>query len=483
MSLFDASVHTVRGRVRSLQADMKRWMERASATGDLRQHNSQLTRLHDRLDSALMVAVAGRPIDLEVHPPFDGEMDEVPDYRRCVGSVHMLWEFFRDKLAQREMDAFAAHLGVGDDLAWACYEPFLTAATLAHPENFAAAAVKEPPLVFFSTDRTPFAQARTKTLHPAGLDAKDLEDFATELQRLPVPVIGMPWDVANRMPETTLIGHEVGHVIAEDLGLAAEAREAVQGADLADDPSGTSADGSRKGVWLAWSDEVFADVIGALTTGTAFVEGLTAEMAGGRDEIRLMPIDTGRPGKYPTPVLRVALCDEVLAAIGVSPPTGWWDTYGKQIVGNSRDFADDVPVIATALLGRQWDAIGGKRLTDILPWDAQHEADARKVAAKTLLREAVPVAFDVRRWVAAAMHAYRADPDTYTDLDLDDALATHIVRQRTAGVRSSRSLREQLIGPDEAPQPVDRAAQLRAADRRAGAELAERLKITRAEDH
>ena len=482
MSLFDASVYTVRARVRSLQADMARWVERASATGDLRQHNSQLTRLHDRLDSALAVAVAGRPIDLAVQPPFHGAIDEVPGYRRSVGSVHMLWEFFRDKLAQREMDAFAAHLGVGDDLAWACYEPFLTAATLAHPETFAAAAVKEPPLVFFSTDRTPFAQARTKTLHPAGLDAKDLEDFATELQRLPVPVIGMPWDVANRMPETTLVGHEVGHVIAEDLGLAAEARQAVQDANLADDPSDTSADGPRERVWLAWCDEVFADVIGVLATGTAFVEGLTAEMAGGREEIRLMPIDTGKPGRYPTPVLRVALCDEVLSAIGVSPPTGWRDTYGKQIVGNSRAFADDIPVIATALLGRHWDAIGAK-LTDILPWDAQHERDARKVAAKTLLREAVPVAFDVRCWVAAAMHAYRARPDTYTDLDLDKTLAAHIVGQRTAGVRSSRSLRERLIVHDEAPQPIDRAAQLRDADRRAGAELAERLKITRTEDH
>jgi hypothetical protein len=174
--------------------------------------------------------------------------------------------------------------------------------------------------------------------------------------------------------------------------------------------------------------------------------------------------------------------DEVLSAIGVSPPTGWRDTYGKQIVGNSRAFADDIPVIATALLGREWDAIGAK-LTDILPWDAQHERDARKVAAKTLLREAVPVAFDVRCWVAAAMHAYRARPDTYTDLDLDKTLAAHIVGQRTAGVRSSRSLRERLIVHDEAPQPIDRAAHLRDADRRAGAGLAERLKITRTEDH
>lgn len=471
MTLFDASVHGLRARVREVRTDMAHWVGRASAEGDLRQHHSQLDRLHAYLGGTLNAAVLGKPVDPEVAAPFAGGVDDVPGYRRSVGTVHLLWEFFRDKLAQRDMDAVAAHLGVADDLAWACYQPFLAAATAAHPERFAAASVKEPPLVFYSTDRTPFAQARTKALHPAGLDAKDLEEFEVAVQRLPVPVIGLPWEVANRMPETALVGHEVGHVIAEDLGLAAEARQAVQALTL-DGRSGPQ----RRRVWLAWCDEVFADLVGVLATGTAFVHSLTAEMAGNRNEIRQLGIDPIRPGRYPTPMLRVALCERFQAGSSVSATTGWSEAYGPG-AGSSQDYLADVPAVAAALLERSWDAVGGSRLAEVLPWDRRREDDAHRVATKTLRREAVPVAFDVRLWVAAAGHAYRAEPDTYTELELDRALATHIVGQRSAGVRSSRSVRESLV-VSGTRGPGDRTEQLRAADRQAGAELARHMNLT-----
>ena len=472
MSLFDATVHGLRARVRSLRTDMELWIDRASAGGDLRQHHTQLTRLHDFIGGTLTAVVAGRPINPDADPPFSGTVNDVPGLRRSVGSVHLLWDFYRDKLAQRDVHAFADHLGAADDLAWACYQPFLTAATESPDRRFDTAQVKEPPLVFYSTDRTPFAQARTKTLHPPGLDAKDVGEFLAALQRLPVPVIGLPWEVANRMPETALVGHEAGHVIAEDLGLAAEARKAVQEASLNGDR-----DGVRKKVWLAWCDEVFADVIGVLATGTAFVEGLTAELAGEPSEIRQATINPEKPGKYPTPMLRVALCERVLAGIGVAPSTAWSAEYGE-IVGQSRDYRDDVAVVASALLGRTWEAVDGKRLRELLPWDAVREEQARTVARTTLNREPAPVPFDVRVWVAAAMHAYLDKPVTYAKRDLDRALATHIVTQRAEGVRSSRSMREPLIVRRRGPQaPATHDEQLREADRQAGAELARRLGI------
>jgi hypothetical protein len=465
MSLFDASVERLRARVGSFHADLALWIERTSPPGDLAVHNSQLVRLRDYLGGTLGAVVRGTPVDPDTAPPFTGTIDDIPRLRRGVGSVHLLWDFFRDKLAQRDMDAFAAHLGAADDLAWACYEPFLQAATEAEAPVVAAAEVREPPLVFYSTDRTPFAQARTKTLHPPGLDAKDLQFFAAALQGLPVPVIGMPWDIANRMPETTLIGHETGHVIAEDLRLAEEARTAVRQAEFAGD-----ADGVRKSVWEKWCDEIFADVIGVLATGGAFVEGLTVELAGERTETRLAPITKDRPGRYPTPMLRVAFCAELLRRVGVTAPAAWAETYGP-IVGASREFADDPPVVAAALLDRSWAALGGRKLPDVLPWTAQREADARAVGERALHDLPATVPFDVRLWVAGAMHAYRGDPRRYTENGLDRTLAQTIVEQRTAGVRSSRGPREALL-PFDAPHSAD---QTRDADRTAGADLARRL--------
>jgi hypothetical protein len=465
MSLFDDSVQRLRARVASFDADMLRWDERTSEQGNLPQHRTQFVRLHDYLGGMLDAVVRGTPIDPRATPPFDGTVDEIPDLRRGVGSVHLVWDFFRDKLSQRDTGAFADHLGAADDLAWACYEPFLRAAT-----RVTAGEVREPPLVFYSTDRTPFAQARTKSLHPPGLDSKDLQVFEAALQRLPVPVIGMPWDIANRMPETSLIGHEVGHVIAEDLHLAEEAESALRDAAFGNDPEGV-----RKKVWSKWCDEIFADVIGVLATGSAFVEGLMVELAGASDEIHAAPIDVARPGRYPTRMLRVALCERLLALVGTGAPTTWTETYGG-IAGPSTAYAEDVDTVATALMNRSWAAIGGKRLTDVLPWDAGREADAHTVGTKELKGQPVPVPFDIRTWVAASMHAYREDPVRYAARELDQRLAGAIIdRRRLAGTRSSTAKRSSLLLRERGLEARSDHELLQEADRLAGADLARQL--------
>jgi len=169
-------------------------------------------------------------------------------------------------------------------------------------------------------------------------------------------------------------------------------------------------------------------------------------------------------------MLRVALCAELLRRVGVTAPTAWAETYGP-VVGDSRDFTDDPPVVAAALLDRSWQALGGRRLAEVLPWTAQREADARAVGERALHDLPATVPFDVRLWVAAAMHAYRRDPRGYAERGLDRMLAQTIVEQRTAGVRSTRGLREAML-PFDTPRTAD---QTRDADRKAGADLAHRL--------
>ncbi|MDN5854670.1 MAG: hypothetical protein L0K86_17840, partial [Actinomycetia bacterium] len=147
------------------------------------------------------------------------------------------------------------------------------------------------------------------------------------------------------------------------------------------------------------------------------------------------------------------------------------------VVGDGEVFVPDVAVVVAALVRREWTAIGGKRLAAVLPWNTVHEKNARTVAGKALGKESAPVLFDVRVWVAAAMHAHRTAPHGYAENDLDVVLAAHIATRRGDGVRSTEPQREAQIFAERRPDPAEVTATLRAADRRAGAALARRLGI------
>jgi hypothetical protein len=467
--LYDSAIEGLRAQRAGLEADLELWEKRASKNGDLPLHQSQVSRLKLQISSALSSALEGTPLDGNSVPPFEGTVADLPELRRAMGTVHLLWDFFRDKLAQRDTAAYVNFLGVADDLAWSCYEPFLVAARDAGTVN--ELQLKEPPLVFLTADRAPFAQARTKALHPPGLDSKDLEQVAEEVRRLPVPVIGVPWSVVNRLSEVVLIGHEAGHVIAEDLKFAAEAIEVISGLDL----KGTDAE-ERKIVWRAWSDEIFADIIGVLATGTAFVSGLAAEIAGAPSEIGQAQIKLPSPGRYPTPMLRMALCGEVLRLMGLDPPGAWSSTYPR-IVGDSSAFKGDIVCLTSGLLEHAWTPIGHRKLTEVLSWSPRMETDAIRVATAIRRNVQAEVNFSVRLWVAAAMHAALEEPMTFKKLNLDELLASFIIDRRTDTVRSSHPIRSATLAMAPDSTPTGREARLQSSDQDAGRGIAERLHL------
>ena len=385
MSLLQFSLSCLQAQLENLEADLGYWRDLTKEGAKLPQHNSQVDRIIKTLTGTRSAALAKTP--LEPKQPTgepDGEsveatLGDLPELRRSVGTIHLLWEFFRDKLAQRLVDAVDEHLGVGDDLAWDCYKPCLDAAVGDDPEK--RARVKEPPLVFYSTDRTAFAQARTKTFHPLGLDSIDLkeEEIAEVLQSLPVPVVGIPWAIANRLPDLVVLGHEVGHVVAEDLELAADVKGLLRSIDYPGDPGK-----ERKRVWEKWSDEVFGDVFGVFATGQAFVDALGGEFAGDVENVRGQSINRRNPGSYPTPTLRMAICEALLRRLGITPSPMWSADFGA-LTGNSLAFEKDVDLVVDALVDNQWAGLAGKKLGEVLPWDETHETNAKAVADAYLL--------------------------------------------------------------------------------------------------
>ena len=469
MDLYQDAIEGLRSQRGRLESDLALWTERTAPDGELPLHHSQVRRLETCISAALAATIEGTPLEPGAASPYAGTVADLPTLRRCVGTTHLLWDFFRDKLAQRDTLAYCTHLGVADDLAWACYEPFLAAATEA--KTIEPHELKEPPLVFFTTDRTPFAQARTKALHPPGLDAKDLEHVIDELHRLPVPVIGMPWAVANCLADVVLVGHEAGHVVAEDLGLAKAAKDVLAGVKL----DGDDEQGTRRGVWTAWCDELFADVVGVLATGTAFVSGLAGELAGDPAEVEQVPIDPARPGRYPTPTLRMAVCNDVLGRLDVTPPGAWANAY-PAIAGDSAAFAGDVPRVVAELFDNAWEPIGGKRLVDVIPWSAEWETKAATVAGEILAKLPPSVGFDVRIWVAAAMLAALDDPQRFEANGLDDKVASYIIERRSDAVRSADPLRTSLLADPGVMTGAERVDALRTVDQALGRGLGERLR-------
>ncbi len=389
------------------------------------------------------------------------------------------------------------HLDAADDLAWACYEPFLDAAIDAR-DAVALAEVKEPPLVFYGTDRAPYSQARTMTLQPPGLNSRDTQIFSEVLRRLPVPVISMPWSVTGRVPELVLIGHETGHVVAEDLGLTELIRARVRGLAYPND------DESRARTWEQWADEVWADVFATMATGSSFVGGLALELTDADAKVRLEPIDRDHPGEYPTAALRIEICEQVLRRVGIEPTATWRATYGEP-VGQSHAFVDDVPLVVEALLDGRWAPLGDRSLRDLLEWSADAEASVRAVADSFLREAAQPGAYSIRRWIAAAMHAFVSQPQAYRDRNLDEVIARRIGHRRGDVVRSepthdrvlTRILEEMTPATAsefdvELPGGAERRIDVSATDRRqlhdrllhradvdAGRGLAEALGLTR----
>lgn len=417
-------VENLKARMELLESDFETWLSRTDVNGQLKQHHTQVRRATGVINGMITVAFDGTAIvDASVAP----DLNDLPELRDKVRSIHVIWDFFRDKFSQRDVENIAVHLGAADDLAWELYKPFLNAAS--EVDGFDKK-VKEPPLLFYTPEPAPYAQARTKQFQPLGINEFDFKRFEDILSRIPVPVIAVPWASANRLPDLVVVGHETGHIVAEDLGLKDDLVALIQRLDLPED-----AEGKRKKCWLSWSDEVFADIFGTLATGMAFIDGLAGELAGPSGEIRFAEVNFSEPGSYPTPTLRIVLCEAVLELVSVPSNSHWQAAFGN-LVNDSRKFGNDIKLIVAKILANQWVSLNSKTLTELLPWDNSMQQQVETNAQRALMPADLTGEFTVRQTVATSMHAWQSKPKRYLDKNIDRNLAAQIVVKRANEVRS-----------------------------------------------
>jgi hypothetical protein len=363
--------------------------------------------------------------------------------------LHRIWNFFRSKFQLRSADWLRDFLKAADEFAWHCYEPAQRLALAADPH---LKDVKEPPLVFLTENWSALAVSRgTRFLverdRYVQLLAPSAFDEAT--QKLPIPVVGVPWTHLGHLADAVIIGHEVGHAVERDFGLLVPLQDAV----------GAAVPPERREAWRSWTREVFGDVYGCLATGPAFVGMLIDFLAPDFDEQKTvrLPAPEGSWGAYPPAPLRTLLNLELLRGLGCCAEAhDQARALGGQLDGhNLTAFEADLKGVVGAMLGTKLTALGGATVREVLPyWETMHEHAAE---CATNLLAGNPVRKDgdmVRQLFAAARLSFEKDPAAVKGPEVRETILRLV-------------LNEILDGPRAGPG----AAAGEDADREAGAQL------------
>ena len=295
--------------------------------------------------------------------------------------LHRVWGFFREKLALRRLEELAPYLTLADEFAWACYGPAQRDFVSAEPDRMKA--VREPPLVYLSAAASPFSVSRGESyadqLGPDGLTTRTTRLLVA---RLPIPVIGVPWFQLRHLPDALVIGHEVGHIVLNEMA-GLEAVEALVDAAL---PADTSDDERLR--WAGWAEEAFCDVYGALCGGAAYVTVLADFLSvDGADRDLTDPT-------YPPAALRIRLAQEAVhAAAG--------EDAGPPDPGVEHD-------VAAILVDGPYACFGGRGLGEVLT-----RVPPTGTGPRDLLRGWAPTTKDIRTLLAVTATAFADDPAKY----------------------------------------------------------------------
>jgi hypothetical protein len=373
----------------------------------------------------------------------------VERFERQILAAFHIWECYRSKWALRLVQSSQEVLVLLDDLAWHAYR--LPRDRAVASKAITAAAVREPPLVFPNVRWSPFARSREAAyeVDESTGDLTALESFDKWLAKIPVPLIGIPWYQLAHLPDAVFIGHEVGHLVEQDLALEEALRCAIDTA-LAEAPK------ERREAWSGrWRSEAFADIYGVLTAGSAYAAVLLDLLALDEPDVtkRVQP-DPNRPpsqqwSDYPTPVLRARLVCEAVRQLPdkKAPYVGLFAKCASDLKGRwpasaaahaMSEYDEDVPEVVKAVLSTPLPTFaqdGAPRcLTDVIAFTAVMENRAREDAKRANGLKDVTGA-DVRTLVAGVAHAFVDDAARFHAAGAQQRFQRQMSLKRTQGVR------------------------------------------------
>lgn len=415
----------------ALLAELQYWHSVTEADQGFEKHHTQVRAIAGHLNGLrtktielLDEAITNKTI-----------LEDGRNIESLVLGIRRIWEFFRGKLVQRTDKSLRPVLQLADELAWGCYKPVL---------DLFPNARREPPLVFLNGGLSPFALSRDKAFPAEIVPGEPLagKTYDDVLQRLPIPIIGVPWYQTAHLPDLPVVAHETGHAVEHDF-LPAEAVATRVKQKLLN----TQGE-SRTATWVAWSSEVFADAWGCLALGPAYMSSLRDFLVQGQTDIEQeIATDTG---KYPTATLRILLCatllDDRFPNEAAACRADWFDQYKKW---QMKEYEADVTFIAEAVAPPDlWSSPVAFGESD---WQAAGDAGDEVKGGK------VPdSATSAARLVAAARRLYDADPTLFAHakdkkdpgLFVQSKQVALLMRQASALIQPGTRAGEALLDKD-----------------------------------
>jgi hypothetical protein len=225
----------------------------------------------------------------------------------------------------------------------------------------------------------------------------------------PFPLVKLPYSRLVTPWTLGAIPHEIGHNLQADLGLWLVVPRLI-GRRLA----AAGIDASVRRTWIRWTKETFADLIGVLLTGPAFVESTMDVVGKGAKATGAF----NPRGVHPTPYLRVRISTHLLRAMGFENDARRidliWSHLYPPAVGEAipplfmRNFNRSMPIVVNAIANTAYPQLGGKTLMQVVSFRPQDQQVATEAAARLatgrdpgivperFLINAVRIAFDRR---------------------------------------------------------------------------------------
>jgi len=445
-SLISRKKAALHAKSRALEGELAHWRAASAAMKPYEKHQTQIARITARLDGVLAALATEIAALSDATVLTTGQQVE-----EKLLAAHLVWDFFRSRLAMRGDDFLKRYLQACDEFAWSCYEGartrFLQAQARLHPGEPAIAG-KEPPLVFLNGGWSPFAVSREKALDldrpafgVAGGAVAWLETgaFHSVVRQLPFPMIGVPWYQVRHLPDALVLGHEMGHVLEWDFNLRPDMEAALARTLIADE---------RRPAWSAWRAEVFADLVGVLAGGPRFGGALMDFLATDRAKIQQERRTPGVWGAYPMRWLRIDLVAFALRQTGFEQEglklrADWQQAYDAPLL--QPEFLGDVPAVVSALIDGPYTALAddagkGPALTDLLAFrkDAAGAPFDEGVVEALFGQGALDMA-NAREFFAAARLLYERDPDAFAQQDYNTRICELVVEHRMPGTRGTPS--------------------------------------------
>ena len=387
----------------SLAREFKHWRDESENFKPLQKHHTQIRRITYQLEGMHTAILA------ELKTVSEGKEENILSKARelemDILEVHRIWEFFRSKLVLRSVGWFNPYLVAADEYAWACYE----AAQLKLKADHVGSTLKQPPLVFFNGDASPYTMPRNRRFEAEQVEDVEIQNITAKavLEALPVPVIGIPWFQVQHLPDALVIGHEVGHDVEEDFRLT-RSIESLLEKGMENVPK------AHWPAWQSWLSEIFADVYGNLAAGPAFVESLLDFLATDRTTTETDQRQEWAWGEHPPDYLRILINLWVLRVQGFKDESDRLEKELKDVYKTHamKEFEDDIEAIVKALINGPYPEFNNKKLSEVIDFK---KADQKKaVGDSTRLSDgADPTTDNIRVLFAAASMAFRKDPTKY----------------------------------------------------------------------